>query len=73
MRYQDYIEIIPGRRNGQPCIVNTRITVYDVLGWMSNGMTAHDIVEDYPELDEMQIQACLGYAAHREHHTLAVA
>jgi len=38
MHYQDVIEITPGKRSGKPCIKNTRITVYDVLGWLANGM-----------------------------------
>jgi uncharacterized protein (DUF433 family) len=68
MNYQDYIEIIPGKRSGKPCVKNTRISVYDVLGWMANGMSRDDILEDFPELDEAAILACLSYAAEREHH-----
>ena len=68
MNYQNYIEIIPGKRSGKPCIKQTRITVYDVLGWLAQGMSTRDILEDYPELTAEQIQACLAYAAEREHH-----
>lgn len=70
--YQDYIEIIPGKRGGKPCIKQTRITVYDVLAWLSQGMTPQDVMADYPELTLEQIQACLAYAADREHHSLTV-
>jgi len=72
MNYQDYIEITPGKRCGKPCIKNTRITVYDVLGWLAQGMSNDEILEDFPELNVDQIQACLAYAAQREHHLLAV-
>jgi len=72
MNYQDYIEITPGKRSGKPCIKNTRISVYDVLGWLAQGMNKEEIMEDFPELDSDQIQACLAYAAQREHHLLAV-
>lgn len=72
MSYQDCIEITPGKRSGKPCVTQTRITVYDVLGWLSQGMTAQEIIEDYPELSVEQIQACLAYAAEREHHSLSV-
>ena len=72
MNYQDYIEITPGKRSGKPCIKQTRITVYDVLGWLAQGMTIQEIVEDYPELNEDQIRACLAYAANREHHLLTI-
>jgi uncharacterized protein (DUF433 family) len=72
MNYQDYIEITPGKRSGKPCIKQTRITVYDVLGWLANGMSVDEILKDYPELRPEQIQACLAYAAEREHHLIAV-
>lgn len=71
MQFQNYIEITPGLRSGKPCVKGTRITVYDVLGWLSRGMTPQEIVEDYPELSIEQIQACLAYAAEREHHSMA--
>ena len=72
MTYQEIIEITPGKRSGKPCIKNTRITVYDVLGWLANGMTQDEIIIDYPELTIEHIQACLTYAAEREHHLLTV-
>ena len=72
MNYQNYIEITPGKRSGKPCIKDTRISVYDVLDWLAQGMTTDDILKDYPELDTDQIQACLAYAAQREHHLSAV-
>ncbi len=72
MNYQDYIEITPGKRSDKPCIKQTRITVYDVLGWLAQGMTVPDILADYPELNATQIQACLAYAAEREHHLISV-
>lgn len=72
MNYQDYIEITPGKRSGKPCLKQTRITVYDVLGWLAQGLSTQDVLADYPELNAEQIQACLAYAADREHHLLSV-
>lgn len=72
MNYQNYIEITPGKRSGKPCIKATRISVYDVLDWLAQGMTTNDILKNYPELDADHIQACLAYAAQREHHLLAM-
>jgi uncharacterized protein (DUF433 family) len=63
MNYTEYIEINPEKRFGKPCIMGTRITVYDVLSWMAEGMSISDIIDDFPELNEMQIKACLAYAA----------
>ncbi len=72
MEYQKFIEITPGKRSGKPCIKQTRITVYDVLGWLACGMSRQEIIEDYPELTLEHIQGCLAYAAEREHHLLTV-
>ena len=72
MNYQDFIEITPGKRSGKPCVKNTRITVYDVLGWLANGMSRKEIIEDFPELTREQIHACLSYAAEREQHMITV-
>jgi uncharacterized protein (DUF433 family) len=51
-----------------------RISVYDVLSMLSNGMTTQDILEDFPELEAQDISAVLAFAADREHkvHALAV-
>ena len=65
--YKKYISIDPNIRFGKPCVSGTRISVYDVLSWFANGMTAQEIKEDFPELSDEQIQACLAYAADREH------
>lgn len=67
MNYTEYIEINPEKRFGKPCVIGTRISVYDVLSWMAEGMSINDIIEDFPELNEMQIKACLAYAADKEH------
>lgn len=68
MNYQDYIEITPGKRSGKPCLKGMRITVYDVLTWLAQGMSSVEIQEDFPEVKPEHIQACLAYAASREHH-----
>jgi uncharacterized protein (DUF433 family) len=72
MNYQDHIEITPGKRSGKPCIKQTRISVYDVLGWLAQGQSVSEVLVDFPELNQNQIQACLAYAAEREHHLLSV-
>ena len=67
MNYQEIISINPEIRFGKPCVKGTRISVYDVLSWLASGMTNKEIIEDYPELTEEHIHACLGYAADKEH------
>ncbi|MCK9451852.1 MAG: DUF433 domain-containing protein [Bacteroidales bacterium] len=66
IRFSEYIEINTEKRFGKPIIKGTRISVYDVLSWLSNGMTHKDIIHDYPELTENQINACLSFAATKE-------
>jgi len=66
MSYRDIITVEPGKRGGKPCIRGLRITVGDVLGWLASGMSISEIIEDYPDLTEPDIRACLAYAAERE-------
>ncbi len=67
------ISIDPEIRFGRACLTGTRISVEDVLGWLGNGMSNQDIIEDFPELNEELIRACLRYAADRQRHTRLVA
>lgn len=66
MDYKQYIEINPSIRFGKPCLIGTRITVYDVLGWMASGMTREEILENYPSVTEEKLLACLAYSADKE-------
>lgn len=68
------ITLDPARRGGRPCVRHLRISVYDVLDMLAEGMSEVDIIEDFPELDTADIRACLAFAADREHslYTLAV-
>lgn len=60
------ITIEPGKRGGKPCIRGLRISVADILGWLAEGMTEQEILDDYPELEIEDIRAALTFAAHRE-------
>ncbi len=66
MNYRNLLTIEPGKRGGQPCIRRMRITVYDVLGWLAAGMSHAEILDDFPELTEVDIIACLEFAADRK-------
>ena len=67
VNYQNIITRNPNKRFGKPCIRETRISVYDVLNWLANGMSIDEIKEDFPELTSESIFACLSYAAEKEH------
>jgi uncharacterized protein (DUF433 family) len=65
MDYSRLITIDPGKRSGQPCIRGMRITVRDVLEYLAGGMTADEVLTDFPELTLEDIRACLAYAANQ--------
>ena len=71
--YRKIITIEAGKRGGKPCIRGMRITVYDILSWLASGMTAEQIVEDYPELQTDDVFAALSFAADRERSLYQVA
>ena len=68
----NYIEIRADKRFGQPCIIGTRISVYDVLSMLATGRSPAEIIEDFPELSQEAIKAALLFAANKE-HTLRIA
>ena len=61
-----YIVFDNNIRFGKPCIKGTRITVGDILQWLSSGMTNQEIIDDFPELGEVHIRAALAFAAKRD-------
>jgi uncharacterized protein (DUF433 family) len=63
----DRITLEPGKRGGRPCIRGLRITVYDILAMLSQGMSEADIIADFPELEIEDIRAALAFAADRDH------
>ena len=69
----DRITVNPRVMVGKPTIRGLRITVYDVLSMLADGMPEADILEDFPELAQEDIRACLAYAARREQQVLKVA
>ena len=64
--YNKIIKISRDKRFGKPCIRNTRISVFDILGWLGSGMTMDEVITDYPELTREDIKASLMFAADRE-------
>jgi uncharacterized protein (DUF433 family) len=66
MRWQDHITVNPGIRSGKPCIIGTRITVYDILEYLAGGMTEDEILADFPDLSREDLRATLAFAAARE-------
>lgn len=53
----------PGKLGGKPCIRGMRISVSQVLAMLGEGLTSETILEDFPDLEAEDIQACLVYAS----------
>jgi uncharacterized protein (DUF433 family) len=62
------ITIISGLMGGKPTIRGMRFKVSDVLDYLSSGMTAEELLEDFPYLEKDDIKAALLYAAKKLNH-----
>ena len=62
MKYLDRITIDPNVCHGKPCVRGMRWPVVVILGLLEGGMTAKEILEDHPELEEEDIYASIQYA-----------
>jgi uncharacterized protein (DUF433 family) len=63
MNYKGVITLEPGKRGGKPCIRGLRIMVYDILEYLTSGMSYDEILQDFPYLTRDDILASLSYAA----------
>ena len=61
----DRITTRPGQCGGRPCVRSLRIRVSDVLEMLANEWTTAEILEEFPDLEEADIRACLLFAARR--------
>jgi uncharacterized protein (DUF433 family) len=57
------ITLDPDVRFGKPCIRGHRITVQEILEWLSSGASPEQIVADYPQLEPDDFLAVYAYAA----------
>ena len=55
----------PGQCGGRPCILGMRIRVTDILEMLAENVNVTEILEDFPDLELADIQACLIFAARR--------
>jgi len=57
------ISIDPNICFGKPCIRGHRIWVSLILDSLASGMTTQEILQQYPDLEEADILACIAYGA----------
>lgn len=55
----------PKQCGGKPCIRGMRIRVCDILEMLAENVSIEEILEDFPDLEIEDIQACLLLAAQR--------
>ena len=71
--YLPFISVDPEIRFGKPCIVGTRIAIVDILQMMANGLSHEEILDEFPVLLPVHLQAALQFAAYREQIIKAIA
>ena len=58
---------------GRPCVRGMRIRVTDVLELLAAGLSSEQILEEMPDLESEDIQACLQFAVRRLDHPVLIA
>lgn len=57
---------------GRPCVRGLRIRVSDVLDLFAAGLSAAEILDELPDLEPEDLQACLRFASRRIDHPVLV-
>ncbi len=68
----DRITIDPEICHGQPVVRGMRYPVVDLLELLVGGMTADEVLEDYPSLEREDLLAALEHGALAVGHTITV-
>lgn len=60
--WREYVVSTPDVLKGKPRIKGTRIPVSLILGYLAAGNKFEDIINEFPDLTQEKIAACLDYA-----------
>lgn len=63
MHWQAYIHTDPNILVGKPVVKGTRLSVDFILRLFANGWTVEQVLESYPQLTPMALQAIFAFAA----------
>lgn len=66
------ITVNPRQCGGRPCIRGMRIRVTDVLDLLASGLTREQILDELPDLEPEDVEACLRFASRRIDHPIVV-
>lgn len=69
----DRITVNPRQCGGRPCVRGMRIRVTDVLDLLAAGLTREQVLEELPDLEPEDVDACLRFASRRIDHPVVVA
>jgi uncharacterized protein (DUF433 family) len=69
----DRITVDPDLCGGRPTIRNMRIRVKDVIDLLANGLSREEILNELPDLEKEDIEACLKYVSSKFDHSVIVA
>lgn len=72
-RLSERVTVNPKQCGGRPCVRGMRIRVSDVLDLYAAGLSSEQILEEMPDLEAEDLQACLQYASHRINHAILIA
>lgn len=67
------ITVDPQLCGGRPCVRGMRIRVSDVLDLFAAGLSSSEILEEMPDLEAEDLQACLRFASRYLDHPVLVA
>ncbi len=70
--WRDHIESDPKVLRGKPRIKGTRIPVSLILGYLAAGYNAEQIIAEFPDINQVQIAACLDCARELAEFEVAV-
>jgi uncharacterized protein (DUF433 family) len=57
------ITVDPEQCGGRPCVRGMRIRVSDVLDLLANGLSPEQVIDELPDLESADVQACLRFAS----------
>ena len=69
----DRITVNPKQCGGRPCVRGMRIRVVDVLDLLAAGLSSDQVLEELPDLEREDVQACLTYASRNLNHPVVAA
>ncbi len=69
----DRITVNPKQCGGRPCIRGMRIRVVDVLDLLASGLSADEVLQEFPKLEREDVFAALKYASAQVDHVVLAA